>query len=95
MDKINTQIKDDFEQFFLKKTRVFSLQKVQKIQFTVQRLYNIYLTKAKSRTLSLFIKNTQHVQNRSIICRPAIYDLQTRTVTFPGQEKLLEKVDAG
>ena len=27
--------------------------------------------------------------------RPGIYNLQTRTVTFPGQEKLLEKVDGG
>ena len=37
--------------------------------------------------------NFGHVQNASIICRPGIYNLQTRTVTFPYQEKLLEKVD--
>ena len=40
-------------------------------------------------------QNFGHVQNKSIICRPGIYNLQTRTVTFPHQEKLLEKVDGG
>ena len=30
-----------------------------------------------------------------MIYRPGIYNLQTRTVTFPHQEKLLEKVDGG
>ena len=34
-------------------------------------------------------------QNKSIIHRPGIYNLQTRTVTFPHQKKLLEKVDSG
>ena len=28
-----------------------------------------------------------------ITYRPGVYNLQTRTVTFPDQEKLLEKVD--
>ena len=28
-----------------------------------------------------------------MIHRPGIYNLQTRTVTFPHQDKLLEKVD--
>ena len=28
-----------------------------------------------------------------MICRPSINNLQTRTVTFPDQEKLLEKID--
>ena len=32
---------------------------------------------------------------KTIIYRPSIYNLQTRTVTFPHQEKLLEKVDGG
>ena len=30
-----------------------------------------------------------------MIYRPGIYNLQTRTVTFPHQEKLLGKVDGG
>ena len=34
-----------------------------------------------------------HVQNKSIIYRPAIYDLRTRTLTFIEQEQLLEKVN--
>ena len=48
-----------FSKKFYHKTRIFSLQKVQKIQFWVKWLHNIYLTKAKSRTLSMFTKNTQ------------------------------------
>ena len=48
-----------FSTIFGHKTRTFSLQKVQKIQFRVKWLHNIYLTKAKSRALSLFIENTQ------------------------------------
>ena len=38
------------------KTRVFSLQKKYSFEYTV---YNIYTTEAKSRTLSLFTKNTK------------------------------------
>ena len=48
-----------FWTIFCHKTRVFSLQKVQKKNSFEYNGYNIYLTKAKSRTLSLFIKNTQ------------------------------------
>ena len=32
---------------------------------------------------------------RSITYRPDLHDLQTRTVSFPEQEKLIEKVDGG
>ena len=32
-------------------------------------------------------QNSGHAQNKSIIYRPHIYNLQTRTVTFPDQEK--------
>ena len=39
------------------------------------------------------VQNFGHVQNKSIIYRPGIYNLQTRTLTFPEQEKLLEKVN--
>ena len=39
------------------------------------------------------IHNFGHVQNKNIIYRPGIYNLQIRTVTFPGQEKLLQKVE--
>ena len=39
------------------------------------------------------VRNFGHVQNKSIIYRPGIYNLQTRTVKFSDQEILLEKVD--
>ena len=39
------------------------------------------------------VQNFGHVQNKSIIYRPDIYNLQTRTLTFPDQEKLLERVN--
>ena len=49
-----------FSTTFRHKTRIFGLQEVQKKkQFLVKWLQNIYLTKAKSRTLPLFIENTQ------------------------------------
>ena len=48
-----------FWKIFRHKTRVFCLQKYKKIQLWVQWLYNIYLTKAKTRTPSLFAKTTQ------------------------------------
>ena len=38
------------------------------------------------------VQNFGHVQNKSIIYRPAMYNLQTRTVKSPDQEKLIEKV---
>ena len=34
-----------------------------------------------------------HVRNKSIIYKPGIYNSQIRSVTFPDQEKLLEKID--
>ena len=39
------------------------------------------------------VQNFGHVQNKTIIYRPGIYNLQIRTVTFSDQEKLLEKVE--
>ena len=39
------------------------------------------------------VQNFGHVQNKTIIYRPGIYNLHTRTITFPDQEKLLEKID--
>ena len=39
------------------------------------------------------VQNFGHLQNKCVIYRPGIYNLQTRTVTFPDQEKLLEKID--
>ena len=48
-----------FSAIFCHKTRIFSLQKVKKIQLWVKWRHNIYLTKAKSGTLSLFIENTE------------------------------------
>ena len=48
-----------FSTIFCHKTRIFCFKNVQKIQFWVKWLQNIYLTKAKSRILSLFIENTQ------------------------------------
>ena len=49
----------------------------------------------------MFTKNSQYkycpkfrtCPKKSIIDRPGIYNLQTRTVTFPDQEKLLGKVN--
>ena len=78
-----------FSTMFYHKTRTSSLQEVQKIQFWIKWLYSIYLTKDKSGTLSLFIENTQivqnfgHVQNKSIVYRPDKYNLQARTLAFP------------
>ena len=71
-----------------------------KCSFAYNR-YNVYLTKAKNRTLSLLLKhsntysveNLGHIQNKSIIYRPSIYNLLTGTVSFPDQEQLLEKVE--
>ena len=40
-----------------------------------------------------FVQNSGHVQNKSILYRPGIYNLQTGTLTFPEKEKLLEKLD--
>ena len=42
----------------------------------------------------LFVQNFGHVKNKSVIYRPDIYNLQTRTLTFPEQKKLLEKVNS-
>ena len=39
------------------------------------------------------VQNFRHVQNKSIIYRPGIYNLQTRTLIFSDEEKLLEKVN--
>ena len=38
-------------------------------------------------------QNFGHVQNKSMIYLSGINNLQTRTVSFPDQEKVLEKVD--
>ena len=39
------------------------------------------------------VQNFGHVKNKSIIYRPGIYNLQTRTSTIQDQEKLLEGVN--
>ena len=66
--------------------------------------YNVCLRKPKSRTISLFTKNTQikillEISDiskvRGIIYGTGIHDLKTRTVSFPDQRKLLKKVDGG
>ena len=41
------------------------------------------------------VQNLGHVQNKNIIYRPGIHNSQSRTVSFPDQEKLLKKVDGG
>ena len=48
-----------FSTVFGHKASIFNLQNVQKIQFLEKWLHKIYLTKAKSKTHSLFIENTQ------------------------------------
>ena len=44
---------------FITRQGFFAPKSTKKIQLWVQWLYNIYLTKAKTRTLSLFTKTTQ------------------------------------
>ena len=39
------------------------------------------------------VQNFGHIQNKSIIQRPGIYNLKTRTVTCPDLEKVRKKVD--
>ena len=51
-------------------------------------------TKKKHSNINI-VQNFGHAQNKSIIYRHGIYNLQTGTVAFPDQELLLEKVDAG
>ena len=58
LDKINTQISENFQQFFVIKQGVLVSKKYKKTQFWVKWLHNMYLTKAKSRTLSTN-KNTK------------------------------------
>ena len=93
-----------FWTIFRHKTRFSSLQKLQK-KYSFQ--YNGYTTyiwkKLKVGHFHCFLKAFKYkcypkfrtCPNKSIIYRPDIYNLQTRTVTFPDQEKLLEKVDGG
>ena len=92
LDKVNTQIWEDFKNF-RHKAGIFRLQKVQKRQFKVKWLHNVYLTQAKSRALSLFIENTPRYCLEFWPCTKWKYSLQTRTLPFPDQENLLEKVD--
>ena len=48
------------------------------------------------KTLNInIVQNLGYVKNKIIIYKPGMYNLQTRTVTFPDQEKLLEKEDGG
>ena len=37
------------------------------------------------------VQSFGHVQNKSIIYRPDIYNLKTRTSTFPDEEKIARK----
>ena len=62
----------------------------------------IYLTKAISRTLSLCTKNTSipillKLLNMSkmtnTIYRPETFNLQTKIILFPDQQKILKQVD--
>ena len=59
-DKITTQIQEDFEQFFVTQQGFLASKKVQKIQFSVQWLYNIYLTKAKSWHFHCLLKTLKY-----------------------------------
>ena len=62
------------------------------IQHIVNKSY-IFTVHQKHSNINI-VQNFGHVQNKSIIYRPGIYNLQTRTVTLP-QEKLYEKADGG
>ena len=63
------------------------------IQHIVNKSY-IFTVHQKHSNINI-VQNFGHVQNKNIIYRPDIYNLQTTTVTLPHQEKLLEKVDGG
>ena len=82
--------------FSSQKKGFLASKKYKKIHFWGQWLYNIYLTIAKSKTLSLFTQKHSKISiAEDIIYRPGIYNLQTSTATFRDQEKLLEKADGG
>ena len=51
------------------------------------------MTVSKKHSNINIVQNFGRVQNKSTIYRPDIYNLQTRTLTFQGQGKLLEKVN--
>ena len=68
-----------FSAIFRHKTRIFSLQKVQEIQFWIKWLHNIYLTKAVYWKYSKIkiVQNFGHVQKK--------YNLQTWPIQFSYQ----------
>ena len=59
LEEKNTEIQEDFEQFFVTKQGFLASKKYKKYSFWLYNSYTTYLTKAKSRSLSLFTKNTQ------------------------------------
>ena len=66
------------------------------INFEINLIFLIkYLAKNWKYANINIVQNFGNVQNNSIIYRHGIYNLQTGSVTFPNQEKLLEKVDSG
>ena len=96
---------EDFKHFLWQYKNFHSTQKMPKLQFRVQWLEScdrVYFTKARRRALPLFTKNTQRKKLpkvwdmskiRYIISRPDTYNMQTRIILFPDQEKLLQQVD--
>ena len=96
-----TKIRTFWTIIFRHRARV-RLQKVKKKNDFEYNGYKVYLTKATSWTL--FTRNTQiwilsEISDMpkivNVIYRPDIQNLQTIIISFPDQEKLLEKVDDG
>ena len=91
-----------FSTIFRHKIKIFCVQKVQQNTVWVKWLHNIYLTiKLKVKHFQCLLKTLKYkyrpkfrnVQNKRIIYRPGMYNLQIRTSTFPGQEKLPERTN--
>ena len=79
-----------FWTIFCHKTRIFSLQKAQKntllSKIGIQQIFKQKLKVGNFHCLHSninIVQNFGHLQNKCVIYRPGIYNLQTRTVTFP------------
>ena len=60
----------------------------------VKWLQHIFNKSSKHSNINI-AQDFGYVQNKIMFYEPGIHNLQTRTVSFPDQEKLLEKADGG
>ena len=84
MDKKKTQIEEDFNFFWSKNKFSQSPKSTKKYSFK----YNGY------KPVIDIVQNFGMSETRILIYTLDIYNLQTRIVSFPDQEKLLKKVDS-